>query len=119
MTSCGRCPEMMGAFMTMDEVLAVVDEQASVESVEPYSVAWWESRTAEELRDIINRGFAGGEIFKAANAEIERRAREETRRLRDLAAAEAVARRKRKELIWGVGASVLALAVLLGFWLAR
>jgi hypothetical protein len=103
----------------MDQALTLVATQTGDAPVEPYSVAWWESRTAEELRDIINRGFAGGQIFKAANAEIERRAREETRRLRDLAAAEAVARRKRKELIWGVGASVLALAVLLGFWLAR
>ena len=94
----------------MDQALTLVATQTGDAPVEPYSVAWWESRTAEELRDIINRGFAGGEIFKAANAEIERR---------DLAAAEAVARRKRKELIWGVGASVLALAVLLGFWLAR
>lgn len=110
---------MMGAFMSMDEALAVVDEQTAAESVEPYSVAWWESRSAEELRDIINRGFAGGQVFKAANAEIERRAREETRRLRDLATAAALARRKRKEIIWGVAVSALALAALLGFWLAR
>ena len=119
MASCGRCPDMMGAFMSMDEALTVIDAQTAVESAEPYSVAWWESRTAEELRDIINRGFAGGQVFKAANAEIERRAREETRRLRDLATAAALARRKRKEIIWGVAVSALALAALLGFWLAR
>jgi hypothetical protein len=103
----------------MDEALTVVAAPAETDAVEPYSVAWWESRTAEELRDIINRGFAGGQVFKAANAEIERRAREETRRLRDLASAAALARRKRNEIIWGVVTSVLALAALLGFWLAR
>jgi hypothetical protein len=103
----------------MDEALTVVAARAETDAVEPYSVAWWESRTAEELRDIINRGFAGGQVFKAANAEIERRAREETRRLRDLASAAALARRKRNEIIWGVVTSVLALAALLGFWLAR
>ena len=105
--------------MTMNETLAVVETRDAPESVEPYSVAWWESRTAEELRDIIKRGFAGGQVFQAANAEIERRAREETRRLRDQAAAAALARRKRNEKIWGGGASLLALAALLGFWLAR
>lgn len=105
--------------MTLDETLAVVANDSAVESIEPYSVAWWESRTAEDLRDIINRGFAGGQVFKAANAEIERRAREETRRLREQATAAAVARRKRNEIIWGVAAAVLAIAALLGFWLGR
>jgi hypothetical protein len=105
--------------MTLDETLAVVANDSAVESIEPYSVAWWESRTAEDLRDIINRGFAGGQVFKAANAEIERRAREETRRLREQATAAALARRKRNEIIWGVAAAVLAIAALLGFWLGR
>ncbi len=105
--------------MTLNETLAAAADDTAVESVELYSVAWWESRTAEDLRDIINRGFAGGQIFKAANAEIERRAREETRRLRDEAAAAAVAQRKRKEIIWGIAVSVLAIAALLGFWLGR
>ena len=105
--------------MTLDETLAVVANDSAVESIEPYSVAWWESRTAEDLRDIINRGFAGGQVFKAANAEIERRAREETRRLREQATASALARRKRNEIIWGVAAAVLAIAALLGFWLGR
>ena len=103
----------------MDEALTIVAKHAEADSVEPYSFAWCEGRTAEELRDIINRGFAGGQLFNAANAEIERRAREETRRLRDLAAAEALVRRKRMEIIWGLAASVLALATVLGFWFAR
>jgi hypothetical protein len=109
----------MGVFMTLEQTLTVVGSEPAVESVEPYSVAWWESRTAEDLRDIINRGFAGGPVFKAANAEIERRARAETRRLREQAATEALARQNRKKVIWGIAASVVAIAVLLGFWLAR
>ena len=102
----------------MEETLAVGANHADVERPEPYSVAWWESITAEQLRDIIHRGFAGGQEFAGAVAEVERRAREETSRLRDLAAAEAFARRKRGQLIWGSVASVLAMATLLGFWFA-
>ena len=49
------------------------------ETVEIYSVAWWQSRTPEELRDIINRGFAGGDAFGGALAESERRVREAAR----------------------------------------
>ena len=105
--------------MTLEEGLAVGATQADVVSLEPYSVAWWQSRTAEQLRDIINRGFAGGQEFPAAVAEIERRAREETRRLREQNAAEALRRRRRNEIIWGTAASLLAIAALIGFWVAR
>ena len=102
--------------MTMDQTLIVGAANADVEPSVPYSVAWWESRTAEELRDIINRGFAGGQEFTGAVAEVERRARAETRRLRDLAAAEALARKKRGQMIWRSLAAALVLAALLGFW---
>jgi hypothetical protein len=105
--------------MTVDQGLAVVAAPDATESHEPYSVAWWETRTAEDLRDIVNRGFASGQAFRGAIAETERRARQETRRLREVAAAEALSRRKRNEIFWGVAASVLAIAALLGFWLAR
>ena len=84
---------------------------------EPYSVVWWGSRTAEELRDIINRGFAGGQQFRAAVAEAERRASEETKRLRTVAAAEALRRTKRKQILWGAAISLLIIAAL-GFWIA-
>ena len=84
---------------------------------EPYSVVWWGSRTAEELRDIINRGFAGGQQFRAAVVEAERRASEETRRLRAVAAAEALRRSKRKQILWGAAISLLIIAAL-GFWIA-
>jgi hypothetical protein len=84
---------------------------------EPSAVAWWGNRTAEELRDIINRGFAGGQQFRDAVAEAERRASEETKRLRAIAAHEALSRTKRRKILWGAAASMLIIAVL-GFWIA-
>ena len=111
--------EKMGVFMAVNETVDVAEAVRTEAAPEPNTVEWWKNLTAEELRDIIKRGFSGGETFKAAVAETERRARKETNRLRELAAAEALARRKRREIIWGVAASVLALAGLLGFWLAR
>jgi len=67
--------------MADEKVLSRADE--SPESGEIYSVAWWHSRTPDELRDIIDRGFAGGDTFGAALAESERRARQEMIRLRE------------------------------------
>ena len=106
----------IGDFRNMEETLTVGGTKSDVERTGPFTVAWWESRTAEELRDIINRGFAGGQEFTGAVAEVERRARAETRRLRDLAAAEALARKKRGQMIWRSLAAALVLAALLGFW---
>ena len=102
--------------MTVDQDINVVAAPNPDLAHEPYSVAWWESRTATELRDSITRGFAQGPAFSGAVAEVERRAREETRRLRDLAAAEALRQRKRNQLIWGAAVSTLAIAAILGFW---
>jgi hypothetical protein len=45
---------------------------------------WWESRTAEQLREILNRGLAAGDAFTGAAAEIERRASDTARRARQL-----------------------------------
>ena len=96
--------------MTMEHTLTVVATDVEATPPEPYSVAWWESRTPEDLRDIINRGFAGGPMFKAANAEIERRAREEVKRLREIAALE---RERRNRLLLRLAGAVAALAIAL------
>lgn len=45
--------------------------------------AFWESRSAEQLREILDRGLAAGDAFTGASAEIERRARETARRARE------------------------------------
>ena len=103
--------------MTFDQTLVASVTGDLDTAVEPYSAEWWQHRSAEELRDIIKRGFSGGEAFRGAVSETERRAREETRRLRDMAARQADRRRWRKQA--GVGAvAVVAIAAFAGFWVA-
>ena len=104
--------------MTMDTTLA--DSRTSAnDAQETFSAAWWEARTAEELRDIINRGFAGGGTFHGAVAETERRAREATRRLRDAAVASASRRKRMKVAAIGALASVAVIAASAGVWFVR
>ena len=96
--------------MAIEDSLAVTGASAA-EAKEPFSAAWWECRTAEELRDIIKRGFAGGQAFEDAVAEAERRARVETRRLREAAAQEAASRHRRNLLILGAAGIASAIAI--------
>jgi hypothetical protein len=107
--------------MTFSDTLADAGTGGAHEAHVPYSATWWENRTAEELRDIIKRGFAGGLTFDAAVAETERRAREMTKRLREAAVAEAEGRRKRKRVI--VLGTLTATAITIGayasMWLTR
>lgn len=105
--------------MTLEQSLVAAPPADVGDPHEPNSAAWWQHRTAEELRDIINRGFSGGQVFQDAVAEAERRARDETKRLRAIAASEALRRRKRGRIIWAAAAFLLVMAVLLGFWLGR
>lgn len=44
--------------------------------------SFWEGRTTEQLREMLDRGLAAGDAFVAAAAEIERRASETARRAR-------------------------------------
>ena len=103
--------------MGLDEKIAVTGtSDPRQDASEPFSAAWWQNRTAEELRDIIKRGFAGGEAFKGAVAEAERRGREATKRLREAAAIEAVRHKQRMRLV-GFGAlAVLVLLVSVGWY---
>jgi hypothetical protein len=109
--------------MTVEPSLAAapVSERAPAPDAgttrELYSAEWWQRQSADQLRDIINRGFAGGSVFRDAVAEAERRASEETRRLRAVAAAAAASRKKRRQILWGTATSLLIIAVL-GFWIA-
>ncbi len=59
--------------------------------------AWLRTRTAEELRAILRRGYGTGTAFDAATAETERRARERLA-LEEQAAAAAAERKKRLRL---------------------
>jgi hypothetical protein len=73
---------------------AQVDDVADRSSSAALSADWWKSRSADELRDMINRGFAGGDLFTGATAEAARRS-EEVRKVADEQAA-AVSRQKRR-----------------------
>ncbi len=98
--------------MAVDNVSTFTITRSRDGAAEQFSAEWWQRRTAEELRDIINRGFAGGQTFRAAVDEVERRSREETRRLRDVAARQAEAQRKRNRFILAVGGALAALAIM-------
>jgi ribosomal protein S19E (S16A) len=102
--------------MTIEETIAVAGKTSTSESQEQFSADWWQRRTAEELRDIIKRGFAGGEAFQGAVAEAERRARDVTRKLREKAAIESEARRKRRLVLLGSLAAV-SVTIAAGTWL--
>ena len=96
----------------MDSDTAFADTRSIDVASELHSAAWWSRLSAEELRDIIKRGFAGGDAFQGAVAEAERRAKEATRQLRDAAAREAERSRKLKLFIlWSaVGAAGIIFA---------
>ena len=79
----------------------------------PYSEAWWERVSAEELHQLVERGFAGGDLFYAAVAETKRREEKVAELGRFEAAAEAEARRHKKRLgvIGLIGAAIVVLIV--------
>jgi hypothetical protein len=113
--SCG-CFRLMEASMTPELTIAAAPPATATPN-EQFSAAWWEMRSAEELRDIIKRGFAGGDAFQGAVAEAERRAREATNRLRAEAAAVAAKRRRRlKMLAIGALVGIAVIALSMGAW---
>jgi hypothetical protein len=103
--------------MTVEQKFAVTAARGTSVRPEQFSAAWWEARSPEELRDIIKRGFAGGDAFQGAVAEAERRAREATTRLRDAAAVAAAKRKKLLKTMTTIGLSTVAvIALILGAW---
>ena len=78
--------------MTVDDALASPEANDRGSAPEPFSPEWWRSRSAEELRALLDRGF-GSSAFEGATAEAERRAREELKA--EDQAAESVASHKR------------------------
>jgi hypothetical protein len=79
-----------------------------------YPDDWWSSRSTDELREMINRGFAGGDLFTGATAEARRRSNEAQRAADEEAAAAAVRRRakSRKILILRILVALSLLATL-------
>jgi len=51
----------------------------SVEAEALYSAQWWQSRTNEQLHELMRGGLGEGEIGTGAHRELERRAQELTR----------------------------------------
>lgn len=72
-----------------------------------YPEEWWRSRSSDELREFINRGFAGGELFAGATAEAARRS-DEAERAAQKDAAVATERRRSE------GRKLLVLRILVG-----
>lgn len=77
------------------------------------SPTWWQSRSLAELDEFIDRGIAGGEMFYAACAEVERREKaiEAERRARAAEAARKFRRQKIALLAGGLALVLGALAV--------
>jgi hypothetical protein len=73
--------------------------------------SFWKDQTAEQLREILDRGLAAGDAFIAAAAEIERRASETARRARQAPVEQDEARQRRLLL---VKLAVLLAAVAIG-----
>jgi len=78
---------------TMDP-LADYDQPEDGPAEEIGSDAWLRSRSAAELKQIVERGLLAGDMFYSASREIERRVREENQRKRE--AQEAQKRRSKK-----------------------
>ena len=55
----------------------------ALEEPELFSAEWWQVLSAEELRDIIKRGYGVGPAYDGAVAETERRAREALKLVRE------------------------------------
>jgi hypothetical protein len=70
--------------MTMDETVKAGEDLDADLSAQTRAPSFWESCTADQLREILGRGLAAGDAFAAAAAEIERRASETARRAREV-----------------------------------
>jgi hypothetical protein len=95
-------------------------EGAAAGAIAPPAQAddWWQSLSPDELRDMINRGFAGGDLFTGATAEAERRSRETRRATEKEAAVSRLerTRARRKTLVLAVLVAVSMGATLGTLW---
>jgi hypothetical protein len=102
--------------MTTNETTINAVIEPSVAEPAPLSAEWWALRSAEELRDIIKRGFGVGPAYDGAVVETERRAREAVQRLREDEREVARGNAKVRLLaLTGILAIVLAVGVLMRF----
>ena len=103
--------------MDVDDTLASTEAKAPDAADEQALAAWWQTRSTEELRTILSRGFGTGAAFEAATAETERRARERLKRDEEAAAIEN--QRKKRLRLQILGGILLACLLLLVAMLLR
>lgn len=103
--------------MEVDDTLASVAAKGPEAADEQDVAAWWQTRSTEELRAILSRGFGMGAAFEAATAETERRARERLKLDEEAAAVEA--ERKKRLRLQILGGVLLACLLVLGVMLLR
>src|SRR5690349_14229321 len=72
---------------------------------------YWQTRSGEELKAIVDRGVLGGELFFAANRELTRRA-DEAARQSEAALAEQERVRRRQALVTMLSVAALLVAAL-------
>ena len=102
-----------GLPVTVNETLIRTGIEEPEAEPPPYSAAWWELRSAQELRDMIKRGFDVGTAYDGAVVETERRARQRTRELREQAAV--VERTQARTRLLAL-AGILAIVFAIGAW---
>jgi len=90
--------------MAQDEITSV--SAAGSASFASNSAFGWESRSSDELKEIVGRGLQGGELFEAARLELDRRASEARRN------EEAVEQVEATHTVWRRRGVVVAIGVL-------
>lgn len=84
--------------MHISDTAEPVDLSEADYAVKASDQSFWESRTADQLREMLDRGLAGGDAFSGAAIEIERRAGETARRAREFSSGDYGRRDRRLQL---------------------
>jgi hypothetical protein len=100
--------------MTVENIQGTLAGRAQEEAPqepELFSAEWWQVLSAEELRDIIKRGYGVGPAYDGAVAETERRAREALKRVRE---SESASRHRIAIIRLSLLGAVLAIVIAIG-----
>ena len=102
--------------MTMQLTLPQSEGAAPEQTPPPpaYSPSWWEGRSSDELRLVIDRGLQGGDLFDAAIREMQRRDAQAPVDDAHAIAGEVALRKKRAKLAWAFAALAIVLALVAG-----
>ena len=107
--------------MTLDEMQAGIAPTAANDGPrEPFSAAWWQNRSAEELRDIIKRRSSPG--AKRSRAPSPKRSVADAKQPNACAqklAHEAEQRKKRMRIIAAAAVAALLVLIVIGWLLPR